>query len=226
MRRTALMFVLAGLVGALVATPVAVYASHQFSDVQDSNPFHDDISWLADAGVTLGCGPNVFCPKDNVTREQMAAFMRRLADNQVVDAGELGGFEADQLAPRAAFNATSDLADGQATLTADITAPESGILILNGSVDAEAPQGGTVDSYSCRLEVDDVVVPGSSRNSQTNGPINNVLVNTSENCTATAALSVDAGSHTVDFETSSLSVAGNASVWAVWVPLDGIGNTP
>ena len=29
MRRTALMFALAGVVGALVATPAAVYASHQ-----------------------------------------------------------------------------------------------------------------------------------------------------------------------------------------------------
>ncbi len=77
MRRTALMFVLAGLVGALVATPVAVYASHQFGDVPDSNPFHDDISWLADAGVTLGCGGTNYCPKDNVTREQMAAFLHR-----------------------------------------------------------------------------------------------------------------------------------------------------
>jgi len=46
MRRTALMFVLAGLVGGLVATPIAVYASHSFTDVPGSNTFHNDIEWL------------------------------------------------------------------------------------------------------------------------------------------------------------------------------------
>jgi hypothetical protein len=84
-------------VGALVATPIAVYASHQFSDVPNTNPFHDDISWLADAEVTLGCGPNAYCPKDLVTREQMAAFMRRLAENQVVDAGTVDGLDSSEL---------------------------------------------------------------------------------------------------------------------------------
>ncbi len=43
MRRTALMFALAGMVGALVATPIAVYASHRFTDVPGSNTFHADI---------------------------------------------------------------------------------------------------------------------------------------------------------------------------------------
>ena len=57
MRRTALMFVLAGLVGALVATPIAVYASHQFTDVPDSQIFHDAIDWMKDNGVTKGCNP-------------------------------------------------------------------------------------------------------------------------------------------------------------------------
>lgn len=83
MRRNVLIAVLAAMVGALVAAPVAVYASHQFTDVPDSNTFHDDIAWLADAGITRGCNPpanDEFCPKDEVTREQMAAFMRRFAE--------------------------------------------------------------------------------------------------------------------------------------------------
>ena len=76
---------------ALIVTilPVASWASHQFNDVPDSNIFHDDIAWLADAGVTLGCNPpanDEFCPSDTVLRETMAAFLRRLAENQVVDA--------------------------------------------------------------------------------------------------------------------------------------------
>ncbi len=57
-----------------------------FVDVVGS-PFVDDILWLADAEVTKGCNPpynNRFCPKDTVTRGQMAAFLVRtlgLTDN-------------------------------------------------------------------------------------------------------------------------------------------------
>lgn len=81
-------------VTALVLAPVAALASHQFTDVPDSHTFHADISWLADNSITLGCNPpanDQYCPSDAVNRGQMAAFMHRLADNQVVDAGKLGG---------------------------------------------------------------------------------------------------------------------------------------
>ena len=37
MRRTALVVTLAALVGALVAVPIAVYATHQFTDVSDGH---------------------------------------------------------------------------------------------------------------------------------------------------------------------------------------------
>jgi hypothetical protein len=73
----------------LIVTPLAVVASDEFTDVSNSNVHHDDITWLADAGVTLGCNPPTndnFCPGDPVLRQQMASFLRRLAENQVVDA--------------------------------------------------------------------------------------------------------------------------------------------
>lgn len=76
------------LVMALLAS-TAAWASHRFNDVPQSNVFHDDITWLQENGVTLGCNPplnSLYCPDDPVTREQMAAFMRRLAENHVVDA--------------------------------------------------------------------------------------------------------------------------------------------
>jgi hypothetical protein len=66
----------------VVAVPLSVFAIDRFTDVPDSNTFHSSITWLADNEVTLGCNPptnDEFCPKDNVTREQMATFMRRLA---------------------------------------------------------------------------------------------------------------------------------------------------
>ena len=49
-----------------------------FSDVPVSHPFYSDIQAVANAGVTTGCGGGKYCPEDNVTRGQMAAFMNRL----------------------------------------------------------------------------------------------------------------------------------------------------
>lgn len=89
MRRTIWVAALAALVGAAVAAPVAVLASHSFTDVADTNVFHADIDWLRDSGVTKGCNPPAnteFCPNDVVTRETMAAFLHRLAVNKVVNA--------------------------------------------------------------------------------------------------------------------------------------------
>jgi hypothetical protein len=64
----------------LFAIPGLVLASHTgFSDVSTANPFHDDIAWLADTGVTKGCSSTQFCPNDNVTRGQMAAFLHRFS---------------------------------------------------------------------------------------------------------------------------------------------------
>ena len=68
--------------------PVAGFAvGGTFTD-DDTSIFEAEIEWLASAGVTLGCNPPAndnFCPDDNVTRGQMAAFMRRLAGFLDVD---------------------------------------------------------------------------------------------------------------------------------------------
>ncbi|HYI65380.1 MAG TPA: S-layer homology domain-containing protein [Candidatus Limnocylindrales bacterium] len=50
-----------------------------FSDIADS-PFRDEIGWLVGAGITNGCAPDLFCPNDEVTREQMASFIARALD--------------------------------------------------------------------------------------------------------------------------------------------------
>jgi hypothetical protein len=50
-----------------------------FTD-DDGSVFQTDIEVLATAGVTRGCNPPAndrFCPDDDVTREQMAAFLHR-----------------------------------------------------------------------------------------------------------------------------------------------------
>lgn len=49
-------------------------------DDTDGSVFEDDIEWLAEAGITMGCNPPAntrFCPDEPVTRGQMAAFLSR-----------------------------------------------------------------------------------------------------------------------------------------------------
>ena len=41
------------------------------------NRFESDINWLAAQGITSGCGPELFCPKGLVVRDQMASFISR-----------------------------------------------------------------------------------------------------------------------------------------------------
>ncbi len=72
----------AALLIVLAVIPVIVTASPGFDDVPTSHTFYSDIEWLRDSGVTKGCNPPAntqFCPGDNVTRGQMAAFLHRLA---------------------------------------------------------------------------------------------------------------------------------------------------
>jgi hypothetical protein len=51
-------------------------SSSPFSDVYTSK-FYDDIVWLAEEGITSGCGNGRFCPNGSVTRGQMASFLVR-----------------------------------------------------------------------------------------------------------------------------------------------------
>lgn len=76
---------IAATLAMIIGVPVAVIAAHSFIDVPDSNQFHGSISWMKENGITIGCNPPAnteFCPEDNVTREQMASFMRRLAETE------------------------------------------------------------------------------------------------------------------------------------------------
>jgi hypothetical protein len=52
-------------------------ASQRFADVPPTNPFYAFIDEMAARGITLGCGGSNYCPKEVVTRGQMAAFLVR-----------------------------------------------------------------------------------------------------------------------------------------------------
>ena len=51
-----------------------------FADVPASNWAYGYIHAIRDGGITTGCGNNHYCPKDNVTRDQMAAFLIRATE--------------------------------------------------------------------------------------------------------------------------------------------------
>ena len=47
-----------------------------FDDIATS-PFVNDIVWMHDRGITVGCTASLFCPNASVTRAQMASFLVR-----------------------------------------------------------------------------------------------------------------------------------------------------
>ncbi|GEM_PF-1254129 len=100
----------------LILVPAAVWAADRFNDVPNSHTHHNSITWMADNGITVGCNPPTntnYCPGDNVTRGQMATFMKRLAENKVVDA-------ATAVTAETADNATNLGGEGPLAYTTQI----------------------------------------------------------------------------------------------------------
>ena len=127
---------------------------------------------------------------------------------------------------RVAFGSTNDAPnDNGFMVSATITAPQAGWLVLSGSVDGH---GVINDNYRCHLVVDLVQVAGTFRSSVVDTAGASHTNNTEGNCSTTGVQQVTAGTHkvaltirdrdTVDFR--------NASVWALFVPFDGEGNKP
>jgi hypothetical protein len=51
-------------------------SGHPFTDIAGTR-FEDEIVWIWEQGITQGCTATKFCPKDPVTRGQMATFLSR-----------------------------------------------------------------------------------------------------------------------------------------------------
>lgn len=66
-----------GLIGAFVG---GAYGNHVFSDVPSNAFYHSDVTWLANTGITAGCGGTKFCPESPVTRGQMAVFLHKMVN--------------------------------------------------------------------------------------------------------------------------------------------------
>jgi hypothetical protein len=68
------------LVLAFAPLPALGQTCGGFTDVFPSDFFCNNVEWIANRNVTLGCTLTEYCPTLAVTRAQMAAFMQRLGD--------------------------------------------------------------------------------------------------------------------------------------------------
>jgi hypothetical protein len=79
--------VLAVSAGALLTFSAHAQNCAPFTDVLASSGFCSNIQWLFNRGITTGCTATQYCPANFVRRDQMAAFLNRLADNAVFQQG-------------------------------------------------------------------------------------------------------------------------------------------
>jgi len=228
-----------GATVALLAAPIAAYAGTVFNDVDDTSSHIDGITWVKDAGVSVGCDNNGnYCPGDNVTRAQMGTFMYRLSGNdpntspsvhaayadEAGDADTVDGFDASEMI-RVAYDQVANNAlvgvDGTAA-SATIEAPGPGFLVISASADVF---GLNSDVIVCKIQVNDADIAASARAIELDTP------NNSEDDCATDAVytMIFGGTQTVDLEFVSM-IAGNtvdeAVLTVLYVPFNGEGNQP
>jgi S-layer homology domain len=133
-----------GVAVLLLALPVAVSASHVFSDVPTSMTFHQAIANLAGSGITGGCGGSKYCPTDAVTRGQMAGFLNRGLGRGAHDTGTTSGDDWATVLPASdtAISAVDLRIGGGSGGTQDV--------MVNGNLRAFTNQVGLCP---CELEI-------------------------------------------------------------------------
>jgi hypothetical protein len=131
----------------------------QFADATHS-VFSDDIGAIADADITRGCGPDIFCPSEPVTRGQMASLLARAlhlpkagSDPFLDDDGSV--FESD-IASLAAAGITAGCGETTFCPERPVTRAEMATF-LTRALKLAAPENvptipaGVVDAYESQL---------------------------------------------------------------------------
>jgi hypothetical protein len=131
LRRVASMFA-AVLLTATIAGATGAFASHQFSDVPDNQPHHENIHALVAAGCATGFDDGTYRPGDPVTRGQTARQIvqcgtrinhdSNAAHNNPTDGTTVTVGEASMVAGGSNPNTGFVRVDGFATFTGDETA--------------------------------------------------------------------------------------------------------
>ncbi len=238
--RSARVLVVLLLVVAVLAPVAVIAAGGHFVD-DETSIFENDINWMADNGITQGCNPPTndrYCPNDNVTRGQMAAFMARLSRNEVVDAADsvkldgkaAGSYQNPLAANDVSFGllpAFDNSNQPRAMITID--APTAGFLLINASGSVYDPDSQAQVYFW--LQVDDTECKNSSphTDSVAYGWATAPNGGGRQGIALTGAASVDAGSHTVTL--CSRAPAGNTQMYqpsltAMFTSLGSITTTP
>jgi len=220
------------LVIVAIVPVTALAATSLFVDVPDSSTFVNDINWMKVNGVTKGCNPpanTMYCPEANVTRQQMAAFMHRLAVNKVVDAktavnaDKLNGMDSTALkAVAASTSMTATVGGGgPAIVLGSVTGLD--VPAAGGGILATTTMSATANSGP-QLGVLWIEINGSGLCNATILPGAAVWETVSTGFgsgTALASRAVPAGSHRIDVCHGGLGVATTNIVGKVlveWVP--------
>ena len=215
--RPAGLVVVALLVLAVLA-PVAVYAAGGTFTDDDTSVFEADIEWMASTGITFGCNPpdnDNYCPTKAVNRGQMAAFMHRLADNQVVDAGKLGGedpafYESIMWATDVPYGLQSTTLVNAGSVMAELTidAPYDGYLLINASASVYDPD--TESQTLWWVQFDNTTCNNIPSNiGQVGSAYASVYANTRrQSASITGGIAVTAGSHTLSLCGNAIAAAG------------------
>lgn len=248
-RRGAKIMLVMAIIVAVLAPVAVIAAGGQFTD-DDTSVFEADIEWMASTGITFGCNPPAndnYCPDKAVTRGQMAAFMHRLAANQVVDADKVDGYDANSLVRATGrqwpslggggiiFLTTTPVAPGATVGVGEVSinAPVDGALVINGStgMSCSGPVLGPCLKSSGSVYVN---VDGDQYDRQ-GYVIDGGTVGTQAaiwNSSNTAYVPVTAGDHTVKLDVyNASSNPGTSHVWSgginvMFVPFGGDGATP
>jgi hypothetical protein len=141
------------------STPYTAPTTQKFVDVPPGSFGYTEIQELAALGITNGCAANMFCPNDNITREQMAVFIinARLGANQVIEYPSTpyftdvppGAFAYDQIQRMRQDNITSGCSPTLFCPTENVTRGDMAIFIMRGEFNQLLPSGtATITSVS------------------------------------------------------------------------------
>jgi hypothetical protein len=75
---------MAAFIYRVAGEPPTVPLGQAFADVSPNHPFYVAIAWLSDNGVAQGFTDGTFRPSASVSRQAMAAFMLRVAENSLI----------------------------------------------------------------------------------------------------------------------------------------------
>jgi hypothetical protein len=155
-----------GLAIMLLAVPAATIATDQFSDVANTNQFHDNINNLADAGITRGCGDGTtYCPTNAVNRQQMAGFLNRGLGRAATGWGFIGFDEAATTYVTGTTVTTGGLEGGTGFVV--VTASATAYTAVAGVCPCELAvyvEGPSEISPAMWFDVSDTVTPTGYRN--------------------------------------------------------------